>query len=206
MSATSDQQELTAPTAAVLEDKMMTSKQTKPKSRAVNLSTVALIAATLVYLILALIISPEPALAQGMVRAWGMGGANTAISRGLEAVSYNPANLAFSRGTNIGLAAVALDAHNNSLSLDRYNEITGTHLDEAGKTALMADIPEDGFRLDADARASALGVQSGNYAFSFSAFGAGQGNLDKDYFDLVLFGNELGFQRAISPGSVRGAC
>lgn len=140
----------------------------------------------------ALAAAPDQAQAQSAVRAWGMGGANTAACRGLESVDYNPANLAFSPGTSIGLAAVALDVQNNAFTLDRYNEITGSHLDAADKTALLADIPEDGFRLDADARASVLGVQSGSFALSFNAIGSGRGNLDKDYFDLVLFGNELG--------------
>nr|MEE4269960.1 DUF5723 family protein [Candidatus Krumholzibacteria bacterium] len=143
-------------------------------------------------LILILLLIGDQAHAQGTVRAWGMGGANTALSRGLGAVDYNPANLAFSEGTSVGLAAAALDVKNNAISLDRYNEITGSHLDHAAKTALMSDIPEDGFRLDADARASVLGVQTGNFAFSFNATGSGRGNLDKDYFDLVLFGNQLG--------------
>lgn len=138
------------------------------------------------------IIQPGLANAQGAVRAWGMGGANTALSRGLGAVGYNPANLAFSEGTNVGLAAAAFDVKNNAISLDRYNEITGSHLDTSAKTALLSDIPEDGFRLDAHAQASALGIQSGSFAFSINAMGSGRGNLDKDYFDLVLFGNQLG--------------
>jgi len=137
-------------------------------------------------------LAPAPVLAQGAVRAWGMGGANTAGARGLEAVEYNPANLAFSSGTSIGLAGAAVDVHNNSISLDRYNEITGAYLDQADKERLMADIPDDGFRLDADVRASVFGVQTGPFALSFGAMGAGQGNLDKDYFDLVLFGNQMG--------------
>jgi hypothetical protein len=146
----------------------------------------------LAVLLTAIILLPRPASAQGTVRAWGMGGANTALSRGLGSVDFNPANLAFSSGTSVGLAAAAIDVHNNAISLDRYNEITGSHLDAAAKTALMSDIPEDGFRLDADARASVLGLQRGNFALSFNAIGSGRGNLDKDYFDLVLFGNEPG--------------
>lgn len=141
---------------------------------------------------LIVIFQPQHAQAQGAVRAWGMGGANTALSRGLASVEYNPANLAFSQGTSVGLVAAALDVENNAFSLDRYNEITGSHLDHAAKTAVLADIPTEGFRLDADARASVLGFQMGNMAVSFNAMGAGQGNLDKDYFDLVLFGNQLG--------------
>lgn len=133
-----------------------------------------------------------PVQAQGIVRAWGMGGVGTATSRGLEAVSYNPANLAFSQGTTIGLAAIAIDVHNNAISLDRYNAITGQYLDSNDKAQLLNDIPESGLKLDADLNASALGFHMGHFAFSVSGLGAGQGNLDKDYFDLVLNGNQLG--------------
>jgi len=142
-------------------------------------------------LLLALLI-PSLVQAQGAVRAWGMGGAHTAAARGLEAAEYNPAALAFSSGTTVGLATAAVDVHNNAFSLDRYNEITGAHLNSADKAQIMSDIPDGGLTLDADVRASVFGVQNGNYAVSFGGFGSGQGNLDKDYFDLVLYGNTPG--------------
>ena len=158
---------------------------------------------------LLILILAGAANAQGVVRAWGMGGASTASSRGLEAVVYNPANLAFSDGTTVGLAAAAADIHNNAFSLDRYNEITGQYLDSADKAQLLSDIPEDGFKLDADVSASALGFQTGNFALSFSGLGSGQGNLDKDYFDLVLNGNQLGetvdFSNTWGEGSAVGS-
>lgn len=131
------------------------------------------------------------AQAQGAVRSWGMGGTGVASSRGLEAVDFNPANLAFSGGFSMGLAAAAVDVHNNAISLDRYNEITGAHLSTADKEQLLSDIPDGGFRLDADMRASLFGLQAGSFALTFNAIGAGSGNLDRDYFDLVLFGNQL---------------
>ncbi len=158
---------------------------------------------------LLLLVLAGPTRAQGVVRAWGMGGASTAASRGLEAVVYNPANLAFSDGMTVGLAAGAADIHNNAFSLDRYNEITGQYLDSADKAQLLSDIPEDGFKLDADVSASALGFQTGNFALSFSGLGSGQGNLDKDYFDLVLNGNQLGetidFSNTWGEGSAVGS-
>jgi hypothetical protein len=147
--------------------------------------------AALALLVLLAALAATPAAAQDAVRSWGMGGAGAASARGLGAVQANPANLAFSGGTTIGLASAALDVHNNAISLDRYNEITGSHLDAAAKERLLADIPADGLRLDADVNASALGVQSGGLALTFGAIGAGSGNLDKDYFDLVLYGNPM---------------
>ncbi len=129
--------------------------------------------------------------AQGQVRSWGMGDAMTASARGLAAVQYNPANLALSPGQSLGLASAAVSAGNNSLGLDRYNELNGSYLDAADKDLLLADIPAEGFALDAKIRVSALGYQSGRFAFSLGARGQGRGNLDRDYFSLVLYGNPL---------------
>ncbi len=136
--------------------------------------------------------APATAHAQGATRAWAMAGAATATATGLDAVEYNPANLAFSRGVTVGLFGVAVDVHNNAFSLARYNEVSGATLDQAAKERILADVPQSGFSLDADVRASALGLQVANFAFSVQGFGAGHGNLDRDFFDLVLFGNELG--------------
>ncbi len=134
---------------------------------------------------------PQTAQAQVSVRSWGMGGTGVATARGLDAVNHNPANLAFSEGFTLGLAAAAVDVHNNSISLDRYNEITGAHLDTRAKEKLLSDIPDAGFQMDANVSASVFGLQSGPFALTFNAIGNGSGNMDKDYFDLVLFGNDL---------------
>ncbi|MCP4292117.1 MAG: conjugal transfer protein TraF [bacterium] len=154
----------------------------------------AMVAVTIVATGLALMtgLMPQIAWAQGSVRSWGMGGTGVATARGLDAPNYNPANLAFSDGFSVGLAAAAVDIHNNALSLDRYNEITGSYLDTAAKEQLLNDIPDSGFKLDGNVNASVLGLQAGSFALTFNAVGAGSGNLDKDYFDLVLFGNQLG--------------
>ncbi|PID81950.1 hypothetical protein CSA17_02355 [bacterium DOLJORAL78_65_58] len=153
----------------------------------------ALIAISILALGLTLpLASVDTAMAQNAVRSWGMGGAGVATARGLEAVDFNPANLAFSSGFSLGLASAAVDVRNNAIGLERYNEITGAHLDHADKERLLGDIPAEGFKLDADMRASALGLQLGNFAMTVGAVGAGSGNLDKDYFDLVLFGNQMG--------------
>lgn len=166
-------------------------------------------AATLAVATLAVaLLAAGPAAAQSPVRAWGMGGAGGAAARGLESVIYNPANLAFGDGSSVGLAGAAVAVQNNALSLDRYNEITGAHLDGAAKAQLLADIPEDGLSLDADVRASALGFQFGSFALTAGAVGTGHGNLDKDYFDLVLHGNPVGqtvdFSNTWGEGSAMG--
>ncbi len=148
--------------------------------------------AALPALLLAVTLTADTAAAGGDARALAMGGAHTAAARGLDAAAWNPANLAFSPGTTLGLAGVSTDVHNNSFTLDRYNEISGQTLSYSDKERLMSDIPADGFRLDAAVNAGAIGVQIGRFAFSTGATAAGCGNLDRDFFDLVLFGNELG--------------
>lgn len=144
--------------------------------------------------VLFLLALAAPVLAQGHVRAMGMGGAGTAAARGLAAVDWNPANLVMSRdgGVRVGLASVAVDVHNNSFSLDRYNQVTGAVLTEADKQILLGDIPEGGLVLDANVRASALGFCVGPFALSLQGIAGGSGTLDKDFFDLILMGNEIG--------------
>ncbi len=142
--------------------------------------------------LLALLALAAPPAMAGDARAVAMGGAHTAAARGLDAAAWNPATLAFSPGTTVGLAGVSLDLHNNSFSLGRYNEVSGATLSEADKADLLADIPDGGFRLDTVARAGAVGLQIGRLALSTGAVAAGRGNLDRDFFDLLLFGNELG--------------
>ncbi len=123
-------------------------------------------------------------------RALAMGEAHTAAARGLAAAAWNPAGLALSRGASLRLAGVAFDVHNNSFSLGRYNEVSGQELTYVDKQRLLADIPQDGFRLDAGVRAGALGLQIGRFALSTGAVAVGRGQLDRDVFDIVLFGNE----------------
>lgn len=132
------------------------------------------------------------AFAQGSARAWGMGGAATATARGLDAVDWNPANLALARpGFSLGLASLAADLHNNAFTLSRYNEISGATLTTADKQRLLQDIPAGGFAVQAEMRAAAGGLGVGNAALTFAVLGGGTGRMAKDFFDLVLMGNPI---------------
>ncbi len=144
--------------------------------------------------LLGLIVLPlgDEASAQGSPRAWGLAGAFTAAARGLDAVSWNPANLAIDDGVTVGIATAAADLSNNSFTLARYNEVSGATLTQQDKEQILADIPPEGFSLNAEVQASALGYRSGRFALSFQGLGGGSGNLDKDFFDLVLMGNPVG--------------
>lgn len=131
------------------------------------------------------------ARAQGSVRAWGMACAYTAAARGIDAVDWNPANLALTDGRTLGIASAAVDLSNNAFSLDRYNEISGATLTQTDKDRILADIPPGGLVLNADVRASALGFRSGPYALTVQGLAGGSGRLDRDFFELILLGNEV---------------
>ncbi len=135
---------------------------------------------------------PGGARAEGTVRAWGMSTAHTAVGRGLGAVSWNPANLALDDGVAVGIAAAAVDLHNNAFSLYRYNEIMGGNLTRTDKQWILETIPAEGLSLAAEVHASALGLRAGPIAVTLRGLGGASGNLDRDFFDLVLLGNEVG--------------
>lgn len=153
-----------------------------------------LAAAALAGGLLLLLTAAGPAAAQGHVRAMGLSGAYTAAARGLDAVDWNPANLAVGgdRGPSLGLASVSLDLNNNAFSLATYNQYSGAVLTSADKDKILRDIPNEGFVLDADVNASVLGFCAGNFALTFQGLAGGAGVMDKDFFELVLLGNEIG--------------
>ncbi len=131
--------------------------------------------------------------AQDALRAWGLSGSSSARAYGLEAVGRNPALLAdpAAEGFYFGLASLGLDVGNNTISLSRYNEISGAVLDSQDKDELLAEIPASGLRVDAGLEASALGFRKGRFALSGRMIGRGGGNLDRDVVELVLLGNEI---------------
>jgi len=145
-------------------------------------------------LLAAACLAPAAAVAQGEVRSLGLAGAYTAAARGLDAVAWNPANLALHRssGVELNLVSFAVDLHNNSFSLSRYNAYTGATLTDADKALLLSDIPVEGLIVDADVHAGALGLCVGPFALTVQGSAAGRGVVDRDFFDLILMGNEIG--------------
>ncbi len=143
--------------------------------------------------LLALAVSGASALAEDALRAWGLSGSMSSQAHGLEAVGRNPALLAASGadGFYMGLVSLGLNLGNNTLSLSRYNEISGAVLDSRAKDDLIAEVPDGGLRVEAGMEASVLGFRKGRFALSGRLLGRGGGNMDRDVFELVLLGNEI---------------
>jgi len=134
-----------------------------------------------------------PVQGQDALRSWGLTGSSTARAFGIEGVGCNPALLADTAtdGVFFGLASLGMDLGNNTLSLSRYNEISGAVLDARAKDQLLSEIPASGLQVDAGLDATLLGFRAGRFALSAQALGMGAGRLDRDVIELVLLGNEI---------------
>ena len=126
-------------------------------------------------------------------RMLGTSGGLLAEAEDLDAASINPANLAFWGGKPLRVRVLSVSAgvSNNSFSLADYNSYTGSELSEADKTDIIGKIPASGLTVDGEVAATALAVAWKNYAVVFSGLGALHGKFSKDYFELLLYGNEL---------------
>jgi len=124
-------------------------------------------------------------------RSTAMGGAFTALAKGVNAPKYNPANLGLQGfgGLGVELVSVGASITNNSFSLTDYNEYTGAVLTTSDKQDILDKIPAEGLSVDADVRASALTVSLGRLAFSFNGVASVDINLNKDLVNLILNGN-----------------
>ena len=129
-----------------------------------------------------------------LARSAGMAGAHLGLTKGVAAAYFNPANLGLSshRQTSVHLAGIGLNLTNNSFSLDDYNTYTGALLTQADKQIILGKIPIDGLKLTADAEASFSGVSVKQFALTFTGYGAGEVNINKDVLEVLLNGNALG--------------
>jgi len=140
-------------------------------------------------------------LAAGPIFAWGesnpramaMGGAYTALGFGHEAAGYNPANLGLSKTNSFSLDifSVGVSLKNNSFSLADYNKYTGAFLSDDDKDAIIDKIPSEGLKLNLLTEAAGLNFAVGRLAFNFRGLGASKINLDRDPFELLLYGNAV---------------
>jgi len=153
-----------------------------------NRSTLLILLTTLL-----LVAAAAPAaLAQAEVRAMGVGGAWTAMSRGLESVTYNPANLQLGREHFLFLGVdAAFGLQTNSFALDMYNSYSGEFITTQDKLDILAEIPDEGMVLDFGTQTSLFGAAVGPFALSLQAIANMKGTIDKDLFNLVMLGNDL---------------
>jgi len=139
-------------------------------------------------------------------RSVGMGGAYTALARGVEAPMWNPANLGLSPRNkfSVNLLAFGVGLQNNSFSKSQYELYNGKYWDETDKAAILASVPADGFRLDGVGEFQLLSLGVGMGAVSVSGMGWSDLRFDRDYVDFALNGNEFGRTYDFSQTDGRG--
>ncbi len=149
-------------------------------------------------------------LGENSPRARSMAGAYTALARGPEAVSWNPANLGLSSSPTFKWelinAGFNIITENNAFSVQTYNDnFTDPEyfIGESEKQDLLSDVPGEGLRFNVDIEPFlALGLPiNGGVAFNLpwdlrsaittSLSVGGEGEIPKDMFELMVFGNQF---------------
>jgi hypothetical protein len=130
----------------------------------------------------------------------GMAGNYSAISRGVNAIAWNPANLALCRGNTVELNLFSLNAavYNNSFSLHSYNRYFTAEGNKgfwttSDKNDLLDLIDENGLDVDLNMATNVFGLAFNNFALTAQVIGQGQVGLsgNEQLLRAVLFGENL---------------
>ncbi|MEQ1858187.1 MAG: DUF5723 family protein, partial [Longimicrobiales bacterium] len=95
---------------------------------------------------LALMLPGQAAFAQFApgARAVGMGGAGMVFSSGVDAIEWNPANLALEGGWNVSIGEAGAAALFSGITLDDFRSMVE---DDGGASQVVADLPSAGLTL-----------------------------------------------------------
>jgi hypothetical protein len=123
----------------------------------------------------------------------GAGFFNPGTGNGLDALRFNPAQLAYPErpGFSCRILDLGIGFSNNSFSFSQYNRYTGAYLDRDAKQDILGSIPGSGLALRGQAEAAALEFGRGNFGASVRTVGSASCLVPEEIFDLALFGNAL---------------
>ena len=124
----------------------------------------------------------------------GIGGL-TAQSRGVEAVYWNPANLAFVEKDQpkfqMILFSLAVGTGNNSFSFNSLTKYIGDgesiYLTEKDKNDILQKISDDGLKFDVVGKVSLLSFSVNNFGFGIETEAYGNFSVPKDVYRNILF-------------------
>ncbi|MHB2156116.1 DUF5723 family protein [Calditrichota bacterium GD2] len=130
--------------------------------------------------------------------ALGFGDNYSALSRGVNAINYNPANVTLPRGNAFELNVFGINAsiYNNSFSFHTYNNFFVTDEPEnrwsdSDKKDFLSLIPDDGLKFNSHLVGNALGLAFNNFALAAQPIVMGEINTfeDKSMLEIALFGD-----------------
>ncbi len=81
---------------------------------------------------------------------------------------------------------------NNAFNFTQYNRYSGAYLEEGDKEHLLSSIPPKGLELTTRSEVNLLRLKYGKWGLSLQSEGEGQARVPRDFFELVLKGNEIG--------------
>jgi len=141
-----------------------------------------------------------PLFGQMTARGLGMGGAYTALARGVHAADWNPANLGLpdNRRFTMTIAGLGAGVSNNAFSKSMYDKYLVDD-DGDGRVFWTADdvntifdaIPDKGLKVVSDMQMRLLSFSIGNFAFSLGAVSGSTVTLEKDIFRIPLKGTAM---------------
>jgi len=147
-------------------------------------------------LVLVALAAPAALAAQlppNSARSVAMGGALTALARGYEAISWNPAQLAMPHQPNvsIGLLQFGGELANNAFSIGDITKYRDQNLTDADKQYLLSRIVHDDstWSVNGVLGLGAVAVSVGPLAFSFTSNGYVQASASRDAVQFALDGN-----------------
>ena len=143
--------------------------------------------------LLLLLFPPTRLLGQMSARGLGMGGAYTALARGIHASMWNPANLGLPDNSRFSMSIISVESGvwNNSFSLGMYNQYNGEYLSSRDIEDILDHIPDDGFCLDAETHFSSMSFSVGRFALTLGANAGSHIELEKTLFEIPLEGAGL---------------
>jgi len=126
-------------------------------------------------------------------RSVGMGGAYIGMARGFESPLWNPANLILSKKNrySVNLFHLGVGVQNNSLSKSQYDLYNGAQLAPSDIDDILNSIPTDGMMLGINTESQVLRFAAGHMAFSIEGLFCTELQLDKNFVESLVRGNEM---------------
>ncbi|MBD3225262.1 MAG: hypothetical protein GF313_11065 [Caldithrix sp.] len=130
----------------------------------------------------------------------GTSGAATVLSRGIESLYWNPANVGLQRDNmiEVNLISVNVLAGNNAFSISSYNryfteEGNNNYWSDGDKKDLLSLIPDDGLVMGVDYGGNILGIAVKNFGFTAQFIGSGSFEMfeNKKLLNIALFGETV---------------
>lgn len=140
-----------------------------------------------------MIIMNTSSWAQMTARGLGMGGAFTAVARGVHSADWNPANLGLSDNPKFSMSIISVEAGvwNNSFTPAMYNKYNGKYLTPQDIEDILNSIPDNGFSSNFETNLRILSFSAGRFALTIGVTGGGYINFAKSLFEIPLSGTEI---------------